>query len=96
MRIFWTKKSRSRFYEIDAHISTEYGEQSSVKFRNKVFDFLELLERFPKLGTLEVIEKNIYGFQITKQTRIFYRINKDHISLLTFFDDRQNPEKKPK
>jgi len=63
---------------------------------SKVFDFLELLERFPELGTLEVAEKNIRRFQISKQTRIFYRINNDQISLLTFFDIRQDPEKKPR
>ena len=96
MRIFWTKKSQSRFTEIDSYISNEFGEKSSMKFRNKVFNFLELLERFPELGTLEVAEKNIRGFQISKHTRIFYRINKDHISLLTFFDSRQDPKKKQK
>ena len=95
MRILWTKKSQSRFQEIKTYILTEYGELPSAKFRNKVFDFLELLERFPELGTLEVAEKNIRGFQISQQTRIFYRINKDHISLLTFFDSRQDPKKKP-
>jgi len=96
MRICWTKRSLARFQEINTHISTEFGELPSKKFRSKVFDFLELLERFPELGTLEVAEKNIRGFQISKQTRIFYRINKDQISLLTFFDIRQDPEKKPR
>jgi plasmid stabilization system protein ParE len=96
MRIFWTKKSQSRFEEINSYISTEFGEEASLKFRNKVFDFLELLERFPELGTLQVADKNIRGFQISKQTRMFYRINKEHISLLTFFDSRQDPMNKPK
>jgi hypothetical protein len=63
-----------------------------MKFRNRVFDFLILLDRFPELGTLEFPDKGIRGFQISKQTRIFYRINKNHISLLTFFDSRQDPK----
>ena len=96
MRIYWTKKSETRFQEIYTYILTEFGDKSSKKFKDKVFDFLELLERFPELGTLEVPDKNIHGFQISKQTRIFYRINKDHVSLLTFFDTRQDPKKKPK
>ncbi|WP_462243614.1 type II toxin-antitoxin system RelE/ParE family toxin [Ekhidna sp.] len=66
MRIFWTKKFQFRFQEINTYISTEFGEKSSSKFRNKVFDFLELLQRFPELGTLEVAEKNIRGFHISK------------------------------
>lgn len=96
MKVFWTKKSQFSFQEINTYISTEFDEKASSKFRNRVFDFLELLQRFPELGTLEVAEKNIRGFQISKQTRIFYRINKNHISLLTFFDSRQEPKKKPK
>lgn len=96
MRIYWTKKSESVFQEIYNYILTEFGEKSSNKFKDKVFDFLELLEKFPQLGTLEVPDKNIHGFQISKQTRIFYRINEDHVSLLTFFDTRQDSKKKPK
>jgi plasmid stabilization system protein ParE len=96
MKIFWTNKAQTRFQEIITYISTEFGEKSSVNFKDKVFDFLELLERFPQLGTLEVADKSIYGFQISKQTKIFYRINKDHISLLTLFDTRQDPKTKPK
>ncbi|WP_425393133.1 type II toxin-antitoxin system RelE/ParE family toxin [Ekhidna sp.] len=78
------------------YILKEFGEKPSNNFKDKVFDFLELLGKFPQLGTLEVPEKNIHGFQISKQTRIFYRISKDHISLLTFFDTRQDPARKPK
>ncbi|MFT5864227.1 MAG: plasmid stabilization system protein ParE [Flavobacteriales bacterium] len=96
MRIYWTKKSESVFQEIYTYILTEFGEKSSNKFKDKVFDFLELLEKFPQLGTLEVPDKNIHGFKISKQTRIFYRINEDHVSLLTFFDTRQDSKKKHK
>lgn len=96
MNVFWTRRSKTRFQEISEFITVKFGDQSSEKFRNKVFNFIELLERFPELGMMEVPEKNIRGFQVSKQTRIFYRINKDHISLLTFFDSRQNPNKKPK
>ena len=96
MKIFWTKKSLSRFQDIHSYIQNEFGKNASDKFKDKVFDFLELLERYPGLGTLEVPDKNIHGFQISKQTKIFYRVNKDQISLLTFFDNRQDPAKKPK
>jgi len=66
MRIFWTKKSQTRFDEINSYLLSEFGEKSSIKFKNRVFDFLELLERFPELGTLEVADKNIRGFQLSK------------------------------
>lgn len=57
---------------------------------------ITLLEEFPELGSLEVPDKKIHGFQLTKQTRIFYRIAKQRIILLTLFDTRQNPANRPK
>ena len=95
MNIYWTRKSKTRFQSIDSYIHSEFGKSSSTKFRNKVLNFLDLLSKFPELGTVEVVDKQIYGFQISRQTRIFYRIKKDRIVLLTFFDSRQNPDKRP-
>ena len=65
-------------------------------FRSKTKDFSKLLAKFPELGTIEVQEKNIRGFQLTRQSRIFYRIKDNRILILTLFDSRQDPKKKPK
>jgi len=48
------------------------------------------------MGVLEVQNKEIRSFLLTPQTRIFYRIEKEHIMILTFFDTRQNSSKRPK
>jgi len=37
---------------------------------------------------------DIKGFQLSSQTRILYRIKKEKIIVLAFFDVRQNPKKK--
>jgi hypothetical protein len=46
------------------------------------------------MGSIEFPEKQIRGFQLTKQTRILYRIKNQNIIVLAFFDVRQNPKKK--
>jgi hypothetical protein len=38
---------------------------------------------------------NIHQVLITKHNLLFYRILENKIELLTFFDTRQNPVKKP-
>ncbi|WP_420577969.1 type II toxin-antitoxin system RelE/ParE family toxin [Ekhidna sp.] len=63
MRIYWTKKSENRFQEIYTYILTEFGDKSSKKFKDKVFDFLELLERFPELGTWKSETKTFTDFK---------------------------------
>ena len=96
MRIFWTKRSKNRFQEISEYLKSEFGTKTCQRFKIRVWDLLELLSKFPELGSLEVPDKQIYGFQLSKQTRLFYRLKKDQIILLTFFDSRRDPEKKPK
>ena len=60
----------------------------------KTIDFFDLLKEFPEMGSIEFPEKQIRGFQLTKQTRILYRIKNKNIIVLAFFDVRQNPKKK--
>ena len=44
------------------------------------------------MGSIE--QEDIRGFQLSRQTRILYRIKRDKIIVLSFFDVRQNPKKK--
>ena len=95
MKIYLTKRAEKNYHSIKKHIVREWGKTVAEAFEQKVVDFLDLLEDFPEMGVAEVPEKQIRGFQLTKQTRIFYRIKNDRILILTFFDVRQNPSKKP-
>lgn len=82
--------------QILEYIEREFGAKARQSFRTRAQDFTRLLLEFPELGTLEIREKNLRGFQLTKQTRVFYRIKGDRIIILTLFDSRQDPSKKPK
>jgi plasmid stabilization system protein ParE len=96
MRIAWTKKAQKRMGEILDYIQLEFGDNARETFRAKTKDFTRLLSEFPEIGTLEIKERNLRGFQITKQTRVFYRIKDERIIILTFFDSRQDPKKRPR
>lgn len=96
MRIVWTKKAQKRFGEILDYIQLNFGDLARQSFIIKTKDFTKLLYEFPEIGTLEIPEKKLRGFQLTKQTRLFYRLKNDQIILLTFFDSRQDPKRKPR
>lgn len=95
MKLVWTKTAVKKLAEILNHIELKFGITSRQSFKEKTRDFTRLLVDFPEIGTLEIKEKNLRGFQLTKQTRIFYRIKKDRIVILTFFNSRQDPKKRP-
>ncbi len=96
MIVFLTKRAEKNFQTINNYISKEWGLKVAEAFEQKIIDFLELLKEFPKLGSIEVPDKLIFGFQLTKHTKVFYRIKKNRIIILSFFDVRQDPKKKPK
>jgi plasmid stabilization system protein ParE len=89
LKIVWSKRASSKFDQIIAHLVDEWGEKSTKQFIGKVFDFLEILSEFPEIGSVENKGKNIRGFTVVKQVNIFYRVKKDTIILILFFDNRQ-------
>jgi plasmid stabilization system protein ParE len=96
MKVVWTKTAEKRLQEILNYIQQEFGNNLKQQFRSRAMDFTALLPEFPEMGTLEVKTKNLRAFQLSKQTRVFYRIKGERIIILTFFDSRQNPQKRPR
>ncbi len=95
MKLVWTRRAEKSFHKILNHILQKFGEPASITFSSKAKDFTKLLLEFPEMGTMEVKNKQIRGFQLTRQTKLFYRIKDHRIIILTFFDSRQDPKKKP-
>ena len=96
MEIFITKRAKEQFSLIQSHLKQTWGENVAEVYKKKTSDFLDLLTAYPKLGAIEFEARQIRGFQLTKHTRIFYRIKKEKIIILAFFDVRQDPLRKPK
>ena len=92
--IFWSKRADKKFDNILDRLSREWGEKVTSAFVKKVYDFLDILNEFPEIGSLENAEKGIHGFVIVKQITIFYKISGSKIILLNFFDNRQGQKKK--
>ncbi|HNR74297.1 MAG: plasmid stabilization system [Bacteroidetes bacterium OLB12] len=85
MTVKVSKRAEKSFHSIKDFIKLKWGELVANAFEERVIDFLDLLENFPEIGTLEKIgDKRIYGFQLTKQTKVFYRIKGERIIIIVF------------
>lgn len=93
-KVVWTKRAVLKFDSIIEYLNTEWNEKTTKFFIKKVYDFIDILQEYPEIGSLEHKEKNIRGFILIKQICIFYKIKDDIIVLLDFFDTRQNPKLK--
>jgi plasmid stabilization system protein ParE len=94
LRIQWSKRADQKFDKILEYLILEWGEIVTQNFVGKVYGFVDFLAEYPDIGTIENREKGIRGFTINKQINIFYKVKRENIVLLDFFDNRQNPKKK--
>ena len=95
MRILLTPKAERNYTSIREYIRRRWVNAASDAFHDRASKVVLLLSRHPEMGVLEVPEKGIRAFQLSALTRVFYRIKGDAIILLSFFDVRQHPRKKP-
>jgi len=92
--IFWTKRADKKFDKIIAYLEEVWGEAVAKQFVLRVYELLDLLIKYPELGSLQHKQKKIRGFVITKQVSLFYKYDSDRIVILNLFDTRQSIKKK--
>ncbi len=94
LKIFWSKKADYSFENILNYLLAEFGEAVAKNFAKNVDEVIGLLKIFPELGTEENSELRIRGFVVVKQVTLIYKVKKDKIVLLNFYDNRQKPKKR--
>ena len=92
-KVVWTKRANNKFNKIIDYLDQKWGSTTTENFVKKTYDIIELIADHPELGTLEIQDKNIRGILLTKHNRLFYRIEKETIILLIFFDTRSDLKK---
>lgn len=65
MKITLTKRAEQQFISIKEYIRHNFGEIVAEVFEQKTVDFLQLLKSFPKMGSLEVPNRQIRAFLLT-------------------------------
>lgn len=94
LEIFWTNRADKKFDKILDYLHKEYGSLKSGQFVKRVFDFMEILSEYPKIGSIENENKGIRGFTLEKHVNVFYRISEKGIIILNFYDNRQSESRK--
>ncbi|MDI1324900.1 MAG: type II toxin-antitoxin system RelE/ParE family toxin [Algoriphagus sp.] len=92
MQVFVTLRAERNFDSIVDYIKQKWGDKTAKEFIHKVDEIFKLLKNYPLIGQVE--KNDIRGFQLSPQTRILYRIRDNKIIILSFFDVRQDPDKK--
>lgn len=95
MKAIWSEEASFTFAGIINNISNKFTEREANVFLEQTFSTIDTIELYPKLyPTINVRGlKNVRKAVIHPHSTLFYEIGKNHIELLFFWDNRDNPEK---
>jgi len=93
-QIEWSVKAEDTFENIVAYLEKEWTQREVINFVNRVYEKLELLRLFPKMGVPNTKKKNSYRTLIHKKITLVYHYKpiKKEIVLITFWNNMQNPK----
>ena len=75
------------------YLEKEWGIRSAQRFQTILDSKIERLIQNPTSGRETSKNKSIRKLTITRHNKIYYRIRKDEIFILTLFENKMNPER---
>ena len=95
MKISWTPAARETYFNVLEYLEQAWTEKELHNFIIEVEKLLAQIAKNPEMFQASRKKKNVRKGFITKHTTLYYRVKprKKELELLTFWDNRQDPEK---
>ena len=90
LAVFWTDEAHETFDSIVLFIETKWTTKESATFVKHAQKVLNLIAGQPYMYKAS-INNSVRQAVITKQTSVFYEVHHDFITVLYFWDNRQEP-----
>jgi len=91
--IIWSPTAKRTFAAVIEYLAEEWTEKEVFRFVARTEKILSLIStgnvQFRSAG-----KRSIYETLVTKHNLLIYRIHKNRLELLRFYDTRQNPKRK--
>jgi len=91
--IFWTPNALKELAQTIKYLENNFSEKEIKKLANKIESALLLISKNPNLFPISE-NRNIHKAVLLKYNSMYYRIKNDKIEILSFFSNRQSPNKK--
>jgi len=88
----WTNQAVSDLEEILQYLEEKWSSKEIEKFKLKLGEDVELLSKFPYLGSASKSNKDIRRFVLNKHVTIIYQFEGDAISLISLFQNVKKPK----
>lgn len=88
----YSLRARHEEIELLEHISNKFGRQSAKRVYDKIEKVIEGISKMPEAYPASRSKKGLRKFVFSKQTSLYYRINVDHIEIVSFRPNRKDPQ----
>jgi len=92
-KILWTDHALEELSETIQYLETFFSEKEINRLANKIEETITLISQNPLLFPVSDT-KNVRKINLLKFNTIYYRIKNDTVEIISFFSNRQNPEKR--
>ena len=95
MKIRWTITASQSYFSILDYLTKSWSKKEVISFIDEVNTLLDQICHHPKMFQESSHKRQVRKGFVTKDVSLYYRYRPDkkEIVLLTFWDNRQNPEK---
>ena len=95
MKVIWSAKARITYFNVLDYLEKHWTKKEIIQFSNRTEMVIRAIQKNPGIFPLSHKHKNIRKAIVDKNNSFFYQVDKINkaIFLLTFFDNRQNPER---
>jgi plasmid stabilization system protein ParE len=91
----WSSRAIRDLDKIIEYLRTNWTEKEVKNFSDKLNKAIGLISKRPKLFRLTSFRNNLRRCVLSRQTTIYYQEIKNVIYIVSLFDNRRNPSKRP-
>lgn len=95
LKVFWTPSALKSYKNVLDYLNQSWPEKVKNSFVNRTEIIIAMISS-GKIKFRNSLKKDIYEVLVTRHNLLIYRLKKDKVILLNFFDTRQQPKKKRK
>jgi plasmid stabilization system protein ParE len=94
-KVKWNKAADKTFDLVTEYLQEHYSTQSAMNFANLVYKKIDMLEKGLTVGRLSPKAKTVMILKLDKHRQMFYRLVGTTLTIVDFWDTRQDPRRRP-
>ncbi len=92
-KILWTDHALSELKDITEYLEENWTKRELKNFYRELDHTIELISKNPALFQVSKKKKNVRRAVVAKFNNLYYQKNNDTVEILSFFSNRQDPDR---